>query len=342
MTPAELDNRPRFDGHSGTYELYQVEVQDSLRETGFCVRYGVRAPRTGTRVAEVWASGFDRRDPSRAVTLKQSVPLELSRFERERLMVAIAGCELTHSGCRGEIKHGDQRLEWDLTWCEGDRLVHFPFAAMYAAPLPSSKVLTPHFDLRASGHYTIADRRFVLDKEPGRQAHFWGTARPERWIWAHVNTFREDPTAVFEGLTADARVGPIAAPRMTMFALRYRGTHYLLNRPGQALRSNESRSDTRSIPKRYFPIAKWIIGGGTDELRFRGELWADAACYAGIRYQDPDGSERIGYHTKVASARLELMVRDGTTWRVAETLSSDSAALEVGGREADPRVPVLV
>jgi hypothetical protein len=45
----------------------------------------------------------------------------------------------------------------------------------------------------------------------------------------------------------------------------------------------------------------------------------------------------------VASAKLEILARDRSTWRVVDTLTSDGAvALEFVGREADPRVPLLI
>jgi hypothetical protein len=130
---------------------------------------------------------------------------------------------------------------------------------------------------------------------------------------------------------------------MTMFALRYKGVDYLFNRPRQLLRTNESRTDATSNPKGYFPVARWIVGGGNDQLRFRGELWSDLSHYIGVRYTDPDGSGRVCSHSKVANARLEIMVRDKNTWRVADTLTSEGAtALEFVGREADPRVSLLL
>jgi hypothetical protein len=285
---------------------------------------------------------FDRRDPKKNFALKQTVPFALARVERERLLFSVAGCELTHSGCRGSIAKDGKKVEWDLSWDEGPRLVHFPYPSMYSTAVPKTKVLSPHFDLRANGSYAAGGARFTLSKEPGQQSHLWGTQHADRWIWAHASSFHEDRDAVFEGLTAETKLGPLMRPRLTMFALRYKGTEYLLNRPAQLFRGNESRTDAHSDPKQYFPVARWIVGGGNEQLRFRGELWSDLSHYIGVRYTDPDGSSRVCAHSKVASAKLEILARDGTTWRVADTLTSDSVALEFVGREADPRIPLFL
>lgn len=344
MTPAEADNLLRWDGKTpGFYEVYFVEVQDPEHRTGLWLRYTLRAPKKGSPVAEVWAMFFDRRDASKSFALKQTVPFELARVERERLFFSVAGCELTHSGCRGAIEKDGRRLEWNLSWEESARLVHFPYAAMYSGALPKTKVLSPHFHLRATGSYAAGGEKWILSKEPGQQSHLWGTEHAERWIWAHANTFVEDPDAAFEGLTAETKVGLVLRPKLTMFALRYRGVEYLFNKPQQLLRTNESRTDAPSKVKSHFPVARWIVGGGNDELRFRGELWSELSHYIGVRYTDPDGSGRVCAHSKVASAKLEILVRDGESWRVSSTLTSDGGvALEFVGREADPRVPLLL
>jgi hypothetical protein len=344
VSPAERDNLTRFDGkRRGFYEVYFIEVQDAAQSTGLWVRYTLRAPIDGSEpVAEVWGMYFDRRTPSKKLALKQTVPYSMARVARDRLHFAVAGCELTHSGCHGAIEKDGKRLSWDLQWDEGPRLVHFPYETMYSAAFPKTKVMSPHFDLRARGSYSAHGETQKLDGVPGQQSHLWGTKHAHRWIWAHANTFKEDSSAVFEGLTAQIKVGPLAVPEMTMYALRYKGVDYLFNAPQDLLRKNESRTDTPTRTSAYFPVSRWIVGGGNDQLRFRGELWADLETFVGVRYTDPDGSGLVCSHSKIANARLEILVPDGNGWRVSETLTSHGAALEFVGREADPRVPVLV
>ena len=127
MTPAERDNLLRFDGKQpGFYEVYFVEVQDSARESGLWVRYTLRSPVKGeTPVAEVWAMYFDRKDPTKHCALKHAIPFTDAHIERARLFFSVADCQLTHSGCRGAIHKDGKSIEWDLTWEERSRFVHF-------------------------------------------------------------------------------------------------------------------------------------------------------------------------------------------------------------------------
>jgi hypothetical protein len=345
VSPAERDNLLRFDGKQpGFYEVYFIEVQDPAHDTGLWLRYTILSPAKGLGdpVAEVWAMHFDRRDPRKQVALKQSVPFSDAHIERARLFFSAADCQLTHSGSRGVIDKAGKRIEWDLTWDERSCFVHFPYASMYRSAFPKTKVVSPHFDLRARGYYAANGEKHAIDGEPGQQSHMWGTKHAHRWIWSHANTFKEDADAVFEGLCAEVKVGPIRTPRFTLFALRYRGVDYVFNHARDLLRKNESRTDAKISPSTYFPVARWIVGGGNDQLRFRGEIWSELSNYIGARYTDPDGSGLVACHSKVASARLEILVRDGSAWRVRDRLTSDGAALEFVGREPDPRVPILL
>lgn len=345
MTPAERANRVRFRGQRGFYEVYFVEVQDRALETGLWLRYTLRSPTRASEdpIAEVWAMHFHRREPEKKLALKATVPFDLARIERERLLFSIAGCELTHAGCRGALERDGRRLSWDLAWEEGSTLLHFPYASMYRGPFPRTKLVSPNFDFRARGRYSVDSETRELDDVPGQQSHIWGTKHAHRWIWAHANTFREEPHAVFEGLTAQIKVGPVVIPALTMFALRYKGRDYVFNAPRDLVTRNESRTDSEPTSSAYFPVGTWIVGGGDDHLRFRGELWSDLSHYIGVRYTDPDGSGLVCCHSKVASCRLEVLASDAGTWRVVDTLTSEGgAALEFAGRAPDPRIPILV
>lgn len=344
VTPAERANLPRYSGQAPFYEVWFAEVQDAARDSALWLRYTLAAPSSVPPIAEVWGMYFDRRVPVRSQALKTTVQLEQAHIARDRLHLTIAGAELTHYGCRGELSHGAQRLSWDLSWSEDRLLEHYPFAAMYNGALPRTKVLSPHWDLRASGRYGTTDQQFSLEAVPGVQSHIWGTEHARRWIWCHASGFREDPGAIFEGLSAEVAVGPFAAPPLTLFALHWRGRTFLFNTPRDLLRRNESRTDAKLGSQRYHPIARWTVGGGDDTVRFRGEIWAQPEHYLGVKYQDPRGGERFCNHSRLANAALEIMEPDKSGgWRVTAQLTTDGgAALEMGGLDPDPHVEVRV
>ncbi len=347
VTPSEAANLTRFDGtRSGFYEVYFVEVQDPEHHSGLWVRYTLCSPTSGVEnaVAELWGMYFDRRDPSKNMAIKETIPLSTATIGRDRFSFQLGdNGEINKDGCRGKLEDGDKVLEWDLSWGDDHILHHLPYEAMYTAPVPKSKVNSPHYDLCAKGHYTACGDRWELDDVPGQQSHIWGTEHARKWIWSHCNTFDEDPTAIFEGLSAHIKLGPLPFPPLTFYSLRYKGRDYIFNSPKQLLRENESRTDAKDNARDWFPVARWIVGGGDEQLRFRGELWADMPAYVGVSYKDPNGSPLVCNHSKVAHAKIEVMQPDGSGgWRVVDVLNSSGAALEFVGRQGDPRVPVLI
>ena len=114
--------------------------------------------------------------------------------------------------------------------------------------------------------------------------------------------------------------------------------------PLDLLSGNESRTDAPPGSNGISPVGRWTVGGGDDNIRFRGEITAPLESYLGIQLIDPDGSKRYCAHSKLAEARLEVLFPDASGgWRVGQTLTTGpSAALEFVGSAPDPRVPITV
>lgn len=344
VLPAEAANMPRYrPGRTGFYEVWFVELQDDRQETALWLRFGLRAPADpqGPELAELWAMVYDRNDPRKSFGLKRSIPLAQAKLGDARFELAVGEASIDHKGCRGRIDDAGRSIEWDLRWeQEGELILHFPYAGMYSSPFPRTKFLSPHFDLRASGHFSADGRVRSVTRAAGQQSHLWGTQQARRWRWCHASTFQEDPNAAFEALTVDMPFLPSA----TVFALKIGGETYLFHGPLDLLNGNESRLDGDQGASGSCPVARWVVGGGDAELRFRGEISAPLESYLGVLYVDPDGSKRYAAHSKLAEVRLELLFPDGNGgWRVGQTLSSGpTAALEFVGSAPDPRVPITV
>ena len=341
MTPAEQANLPRARGQAGPhYEVWFIEVQDTARKTGLWLRYTLRIPAHGGAVAQVWATYYDRADPARSFGLVRTAPLSELHLGQERFLFALGDARLDQYGCRGLLDDGTHKLKWDLSWAEDMLVEHFPLRAMYEGPLPRTKLVAPHFALSASGQYMADGQAHLLSECPGVQSHIWGTSHAPRWRWCRAHTFWEDPSAAFEALTADVRVGPATVP-LTLFVLRTQGRLYRFHQPLALISGNESHTDAvEDADPRVARVGRWTVGGGDTSLRFRGEISAPLPTFLGLEYADPDGSARYCAHSKLATVSLELLEPEGRgRWRVAQTLRSDeSAALEFVGGAPDRRV----
>jgi len=335
----ESDNLTRWTrDQRGHYEVYYLKFNDAKHHRAYWLRYTLSAPASTKEkpVAEVWAIAFDAKDPSRNYAHKRTWPIEALEFGVNRFFFDIDGQRLGHDGCTGQLGNGDNRIAWDITFEPDPRPTfrHFPRAAMYSMKLPKTKVLAPNLSMTVSGVVTAFGETMVLKAAPGHQAHIWGTQHARQWAWANCNMFENcDVPVVFEALSAQVAIGPLAMPHLTLCALRVGEEEYLFNTPADLLRS-ESSYDLRS----------WQIHAEHKDLRLEAVIDSDPKRMVGVTYTDPDGSLRICNNSKQATMRLHLQRREGDSWTTVHQLHSlpYAVAYEVVGPEAHPDVAVKI
>lgn len=330
MTPAERDNLLIWDGETrGHYEVYYLKLNDPEAEVACWLRYTLSAPLRGEPVAELWGIFFNRNEPARNLALKAACPWSEATGSRDSFRFQIGAAVLEHARAQGELWRGDQVLRWDLRWEPNTTsLRHLPFEWMYRSPFPKTKVLSPNFDIRVSGALEVNGRSYRLQDALGQQSHLWGTRHAEEWVWGHCNAFEEDETAVFEGLSARVRIGPLLLPPLTLFCLQSRGRLYLLNGPWQLLTNRSSAG-----------VGMWRFAGRGSGIRIEGEARCAIEHVVGAEYTDPDGGKRWCHNTKVGDLDLTIFERKGRTWRKVQTLTScGTCAIEWVERTRDARV----
>lgn len=333
MLPSENDNQLRWDGRrAGFYEVYYLKFNDPGAGIAAWLRYTLLAPQQGDPVAEIWGFFFNRNQPAENAGLKATYPWSETRVEQSPFRFAIGSAELTHTGARGELTGGGRQLRWDLRWEPSPTTVCLlPFRWMYKGPFPRTKVLSPGFDIRLSGLLEVNDRAYALARVPGQQAHLWGTRHAERWVWGHCNAFIEDTEAVFEGLSAQIRLGPLPLPMLTLFVLRLDGRLIFLNGLSAMIR-NRSQAE----------IGIWRFAGHGPGIRIHGEASISPEHLVGAVYTDPDGSRRWCHNTKVGDLTLMIHQRSAKGWHWKKLTASGTCALEWVGRAQDPRVRIWV
>jgi hypothetical protein len=327
-TGAERDNLPVWDGGRGHYEVWYLKLNHRETRAAFWIRYTLLAPSRAEApaLAEVWAAAFDPEDPARNVALKRTHPIAEAEIGTGRFRLRIGEAEIGHGWARGEVRAGSDRLRRDLAFDPGaETLRHFPFAAAYRLPLPSTKALAPDPDARVHGTIEWNDRHFDCAGEPGEQAHVWGSRHAECWTWGHGNLFVEDRGLVLECFTGRLRLGPVVGPPYTSVFLRREGRLHRLDSPWRALLH---RSETE--------LPCWRFAAEGDGIRLRGEARARLEDFVRVEYVDPDGERLWCHYTGVADLRLYVAAGDGA-WRAFT--APRSFALEFGRRQPDPRIP---
>jgi hypothetical protein len=323
MTPNGL----RFDpnARSGHVESFFLKAVDPSGKRALWLKATVFASPSAPAgpLAEAWAIAFERKgDDRRRVAVKASMPFAEASFGREQLDVRLGGSaaaprlSMEPGRTTGALELRDRSIEWDLSYLGDERPIRpLPFAFMYEAPLPKSKLLTPVPDAVFSGELRVDRERWPVEAWKGMQGHNWGTGHAELYAWCHANAWDEDPEFVLEGLSARVRVGPILSPMTTIVAVRHRGVAYDFNQPMDLLRA---RGDVT--------LRRWSFAATSKHARIEGVVEADARDMVGLYYPNPSGPMTYCLNSKLAQARVRFEAHG----RPPLTLTSRAAALEIG------------
>lgn len=216
---------------------------------------------------------------------------------------------------------------WDLTFASAEPpLRHLPRGWMYRAPLPRTKLLSPHPGARFDGRVEAGGRRVELDGWRGVVGQNWGAEHAERWIWLHGTGFGERPDAWLDVALGRVRIGRWTTPWIANGALSLDGELHRLGGLAATRRTEVAESP------RHCTLA---LPG--DDLTVQAEVSAPPDQVVGWVYADPDGSE---HHTANCSvADMTLAVSRPARPPLTLTLAA-GAAYELGMRETDHGVPI--
>jgi hypothetical protein len=138
------------------------------------------------------------------------------------------------------------------------------------------------------------------------------------------------PGAVFEGVTAQLKVGPLVTPHLTSVFVRWRGGEHVINGPWGLLMTPSEHE-----------LGRWTFTATDGDTRFVGEMTAAQKDIVGVGYTDTDGSMVYCHNAKIGSMVLDIQKREGDRWRGVECLEArGTAALEFTERTAHPGIPV--
>jgi hypothetical protein len=328
MAPARslVGVRYAADGR-GHVESYFLKANDPHARRAVWLKATIYASARGATgashaVAEAWAIAFDGERGH--VAVKSSIPFERARFAAGALDVDVGGVVLRPHETSGAIESGGRSVGWDLSLLsDGMPIVHFPHPWMYEGKFPSTKVVSPFPDLRASGSITVNGEKWTIDRWPGLLGHNWAPRHTPLYAWGHCNLWEREGGAagaaetelVFEGSSAKVKVGPLLSPLSTLLCLRWRGVRYDLN-AALDLVTNKGEISPR----------RWRFEGKNRHIALRGEMWATTDDFVGLYYENPDGPPTHCLNSKLANARLELEARG----RAPLVVHSRAAALEIG------------
>lgn len=335
LAEKERGNLMRWDGRRrGFYEVYYMYANDPRSRSAVWMRYTITSPvkKTDEQRCELWGIFFDEADPEKNFAVKQTFPI--GRFSRDpdrfRLSIADAALDMDH--CHGSITDpkNNNSLSWDLILESATPA--FPYLSwkpLYALPVPKSKALVAHQDARFTGKVTANGREIDLKGARGQQSHIWGTKHALRWTWGHCNNFKEDDSAVFEGIDIQIKGGLLENLHLKMFYLKFRDRIHRFNSLPMLLKNKSSHG-----------LGRWEFEARNSHIRLVGQAKSDTRHMVGVTYQDPDGELLWCNNTKVATLSLKIFDKSGNP--VAELTSPSGCALELVDRKRYSEVPIRI
>ena len=319
-------NATRFDPGSalGHVESHFLKLNDESGERALWLKATILHKLGEPAVAEAWAVAFDRELGH--VAAKQVVPWESAAFSREELAIRVADVEIAPARAQGVVAADGARIAWSLAFA-GDAA---PFALLpqrlYADGTGNAKIVSPHPDLRFSGHYRVGDRRVEVDGWRGMQGHNWGQRHTHAYGWVHCNVWAGADDLVLEGITARVKLGPLLSPPITLVIAVQAGERHYFTLPGSLLRARG-----RIAPR------SWEFRAANANARIEGSFSADTADFVGLHYENPDGAMTYCLNSKIARGHVRLEVAG----RPALEAHTRAAALEIGTRDPDHGVKML-
>jgi hypothetical protein len=215
---------------------------------------------------------------------------------------------------------------WDLEFEASEPpLWHLPRWA-YNAPLPRTKLLSPHPEAVFSGRIRAGERSIEVRGWPGTIGHNWGSEHAQRAIWIHGDNFKDQEAAWLDLSLGRVRLGPLTTPWIANGALSLNGPRHRLGGLGR-LRSTAVDEAVEHC--------RFTVRG--DGIAIGGTVGAARRDFVGWIYEQPKGGERRTINCSIADLRLEIHRRQHEPLRLEV---AGGAAYELQMEERHPEIPV--
>jgi len=324
---------------SGFQEVWFLKLNSPVTGNALWIRFTLLSSINGfRRIAETWAILFKRIEGGDTAKTAVKETFDLQAFTSERsdggLTLKLGGCELSDTHTKGVINSKGRSIRWNLSIRpRADTVFDFIPRVLAGLGIVRNKALTVHEDLLFSGSCEVSGETFTWTDAPGMQGHLAGPRNGHSWVWGHCNMFfndRGEPAdVVFDGLCGRSRITPaLASPQLGTFFIRHGGVDHRFNSVWHSLRSRSSHTGN-----------EWHFQADRGELSFRGHARAKHRDFAGVTYEDTDGSYLYCYNSKVSEMNL-LVYRRG---KLEATFNAPgTASFEVVTRTKNPYVPLLI
>ena len=304
---------------AGHYESFYIKATRPGGGRAVWIRYTIHKRPGAALTGSVWFTMFDAGAPV-PIAAKATFPHDAVESPPGGY-IRVGEASLAPGAARGAFAVPEVEVGWELSYADRAEVFrHLPYDFLYRAPLPRTKLLSPHPDARFSGSVTVNDETFVLDEWPGMVGHNWGAEHAERWIWLQANEFR-GADGYLDAALGRIRLGSLTTPWIGNAMLRLDGVSHRLGGLERIRSTKVAESPT---------ACEFALGGAG--VRVRGRVSAEARNVVGWVYADPVGPEHHTVNCSIADLDLTVERRGAPPRTLA---CRGAAAYELGMRETD-------
>jgi hypothetical protein len=323
-------NAVRWQGkrHRGFYEVWYLTCVEPQSGDAYWFRYTIDAPAAGEIELGLWAFTTPASTPRSGLALHDRMPI--SRFadkstDEKGFRVELGKHFLERNRATGKVGTGERSVEWDLKWEPNGIAFEHVSGALTAIGLAQSAVNSGNLAIEVEGTIKVAGKPIKVTKWRAHQSHTWGKRHVDGWAWAHCNSFGEDRTAVFEGVSARVKRLGLGLPLATPIFFR-------LGKEEHAWSSVTSTFANRS----RFVENRWDFEAEDQSVLLKGFVTAAPEKLVSVEYQDPSGPFYV-QHATGGDMTLEVWRRVGFRWELERTLTSvGTTCFEIAGHTRNP------
>jgi hypothetical protein len=144
--------------------------------------------------------------------------------------------------------------------------------------------------------------------------------------------FDHGQSAVFEGVSAKAALGPVPGPTSTFVYLQLDGEDLVFNELGSALKARSR-----------YEMPTWAFTAANDSWKLVGASRVNPARLVQVTYADPDSTLRFCANSEIADLALEVYRREGSAWTHHRSLTATGTAhLEFGRKDLFKELPLAL
>lgn len=332
-------NKKTKNTHRGFHEAWYLRLSDDTGHSGLWLRFSLLISANGFRkLSDIAVLIFKRSETGETVktALRQSFRIDQFQLVQEPGIrgFRLGECEFTDEYTRGKVESKSHVFKWNLRYQHHQRIrCEFVPRLFSKLRIIRNSIQTIGEDLRFNGTTELDGQVVSWKNGYGMQGHFYGERFDYQWIWAHANCFYDQSghrvPCVFEGYNLwHPYKGFLPYLRVSAFLIYYQGKPYRFNSLSDLLRLRSEHG-----------INEWSFQAERGDLSFRGRVYAELKDFAGVTYENTDGTYLHAANTQFASMELHVY-RKGKLEKTF--LAPHTVGFELARDEKNPYVSRII